>query len=879
MPLGGVHQAVHQAQPGHGVLGVADGRLVLRSDLAAGEAVAQRRAADQKRNAHAGFAQIGGGNHHLLRALDQQPRKPNGIGTVLAIGRDQIFGRNLDTQVDHRVAVVAEDDVNQVFADVVDVTLYRREDDFTPGRVLRFVHELFQVVHGRFHCLGRLQHLGDDQLVVVEQAAHLFHAVHQRTVNDVEGCQAFGALAFEVVDQPLFGALDDVVGQPFIERQVGDDFLGPRRGATEVLGDAGNMVLVDLRPLFGALLAVVARRVKALRRIVRQQILGEFLLLLGDGRVTLQLLGIHNRQIKPRLGGVIEEHRIDHLACGRGQPEANVAYAEHGLRAWQRLLDQPHGLDSLHCTADVVLVAGRTGEDQRIENEALLGEVPLLGTKLASPLGDGELSFACDGLRLLLVFIDRAHNHGRAKLLRQRQDEVEALFAVLEVDRVDDALTLAVGQRPLDRGGAGRIDHQRRFDLVDHLLVEAVDIVHLFAVGILEVDVDDLRTVLHLPAADLRSLFVLLVRNQPLEGTRADLVRALANQQRTVVVVRFDQLDAGVVRSPQAAMPPRLLALDHLRDGADVLGRGPAAAADEIEPTVANKALERGGQRRRRFQIEPVLVGQARVGIAGHPRSRHLVDGANVVGHKLGPRGAVEADREQVDMLEGCDQRVGSLPGQHRPHRLDRPRHHHRPLEGEFVESRVNADQSRLDVARVLAGFEQQQVNPAFQQPARLLVEVANQFIEGDAARDRNRLRRRAQRAGHETRARGRRALGGDVTSQLRRFAIDFVSAVFEAVLGEHDLGPAERVRFNDVRARVQVPGMDVANHIRAREHEVLVAAFEVSPAEILRGQLAILNGRAHRSVEHDDALVEQLIEELATIVLRHGARVSDGGA
>ena len=87
------------------------------------------------------------------------------------------------------------------------------------GRV-GLLHELLEVVHRGLHRLGRLQHFGDDQLVVVEQPADFGHARHQRTVDDVERRGAFGALAVQIGDQAVLGAFDDVVGQPLIERQI-----------------------------------------------------------------------------------------------------------------------------------------------------------------------------------------------------------------------------------------------------------------------------------------------------------------------------------------------------------------------------------------------------------------------------------------------------------------------------------------------------------------------------------------------------------------------------------------------------------------------------------------------------------------------------------
>ena len=113
-----------------------------------------------------------------------------------------------------------EDDLDQVLADVVDVALHRGEDDLAARRGVGLLHELLEVVDRGLHRFGRLQHFGDDQLVVVEQPADLGHARHQRPVDDVERRGAFGALAVEVGDQAVLGAFDDVVRQPLVERQI-----------------------------------------------------------------------------------------------------------------------------------------------------------------------------------------------------------------------------------------------------------------------------------------------------------------------------------------------------------------------------------------------------------------------------------------------------------------------------------------------------------------------------------------------------------------------------------------------------------------------------------------------------------------------------------
>ena len=68
-------------------------------------------------------------------------------------------------------------------------------------------------------------------------------------------------------------------------------------------------------------------------------------------------------------------------------------------------------------------------------------------------LGDSQLALAREGLRLLLVFVDAAHDQRRAVRLGDGAGALEFFFAVLEVDGVDDGLALAIRQRQLDRRG------------------------------------------------------------------------------------------------------------------------------------------------------------------------------------------------------------------------------------------------------------------------------------------------------------------------------------------------------------------------------------------------------------------------------------------
>ncbi len=75
------------------------------------------------------------------------------------------------------------------------------------------------------------------------------------------GCGgAAGALVLRVGDQSVLSAFDDVVGQVPIQRQILGVLFDARPGLAEMLGDPGNMELIDGRLLFRRLRPPIPRR-------------------------------------------------------------------------------------------------------------------------------------------------------------------------------------------------------------------------------------------------------------------------------------------------------------------------------------------------------------------------------------------------------------------------------------------------------------------------------------------------------------------------------------------------------------------------------------------------------------------------------------------
>ena len=379
------------------------------------------------------------------------------------------------------------------------------------------------------------------------------------------------AHGLEVVDETLLRAFQDVARQA-LER--------------------GSGALPGLLR-FGALrLEVVGERRDGILAPVVEEVLGQALFLVRDRRVSDDLLGVDDGEVEPRARRMVEKHRVEDLAPRLGKAEADVGDPEDRLRLRERRLDQADPLDRLLGAADVLRVAGAAREDQRVEEDVLGRELVLFGQERVAAPGDLELAVARDGHPVLGILVDRSDHEGRAVPLRQRHDRLEALLAVLEVDRVQDRLALAPLQAELQDLRVRRVEHERDLDHLRRPLEEGVDVGDLVAVRVLQADVDDLRAVLDLGAGDLRGRLELPVGHEPLELAAAEDVRPLAHEDRPVVDVHLEHLDPGDERLVVDRHAPGLLAGGRGRERPDVRRRRAAAAAHDVDPPLGHEPAE-----------------------------------------------------------------------------------------------------------------------------------------------------------------------------------------------------------------------------------------------------------------------------------------------
>ena len=210
------HDFVHEAEPFERIAGVVDVARVNVVQVVLNIAAGECRAAEDD-------GDVGGvlGVHFLQVFLHhhggfhQEPGHAHHVGVVFPGGGDDGGDGLFDADVDDVVAVVAEDDIDQVFTDVVDVAFDggNNHGAFVAG-VVGCLHVVFEVGDGVFHGFGGLEDKGELHLAGAEEFAHGFHAAEEVLVDDVDG-GFFGHGGIKVGFDAGFFPINNALGQAF----------------------------------------------------------------------------------------------------------------------------------------------------------------------------------------------------------------------------------------------------------------------------------------------------------------------------------------------------------------------------------------------------------------------------------------------------------------------------------------------------------------------------------------------------------------------------------------------------------------------------------------------------------------------------------------
>ena len=165
---------------------------------------------------------------HLLAGVHQQRAQADRIGVHLHRLRDDRFGRDLFAQVDDGIAVIGQDRLDQVLADVVHIAVNRSDHHLPFGGALLALQELFDMRYSFLHHLCRLEHEWQDQLARAEFVAHFLHRREQDGVQNptaVSCWETAPVLAQDFINigfHALFVTMED----PPVQALLGGHLLG-----------------------------------------------------------------------------------------------------------------------------------------------------------------------------------------------------------------------------------------------------------------------------------------------------------------------------------------------------------------------------------------------------------------------------------------------------------------------------------------------------------------------------------------------------------------------------------------------------------------------------------------------------------------------------
>ena len=236
-------------------------------------------------------------------------------------------------------------------------------------------------------------------------------------------------------------------------------------------------------------------------------------------------------------------------------------------------------------------------------------------------------------------------------------------------------------------------------------------------------------------------------------------------------------------------------------------------------------------------------------------------------------QGAVESDRQYVSVANRIPEGFGCLTRERAARRIgDGARDDQRQLDTHFAHRRLHGEDSGLGIERVEHRFDQQQVAAAQNQATCRFAVGRHQIIEGyspkarvaNIGRQRSGTRCRTQCPGDKSRhARGARNVVGHLARQSCAAIIQFGDQRFHTIVGLRHRRRVEGVAFDNIGARLEVSAVDARDQLGTGQRQQIVITLDIAPiaakslaAIAIVVELFALDHRAHRTVQHDDALI-----------------------
>ena len=611
---------------------------------------------------------------------------------------------------------------------------------------------------------------------------------------------------------------------------------------------------------------------------VENHVLDPFPQFQRDFLVNRQLAGVDDAHGHPGVDGVIQEHRMNRLAHRVVAPEreGHVGHPAGHQRVRQFGFNAPRGFDEIHRVVVVFGDAGGDGEDVGIENDVLRRKTDLLGENPVGALADGELARLGVGLTLLV----ERHDDGRRAVAANQPRLPDKLgLAFLHADGIHHWLALDALEGRFQNLPLGRVNHHRNpadvrlggdeVEERDHRLLRVQH-------PLVHVDVNDLRAVLDLLAGNVECGVVVAGLDQPLEHRRTGDVGALADVDEQRVRADVQRLQPG---QPAARFDRRYFArrqiFHRLGDGADVGGRGAAATADDVEKTAVGELADHCRHLFGRLVVFAEGIRQAGVGMGGNVGVGDAGQFGDVGPQLRRAQRAVQPEGQRADVRERIPERLGGLAGQGAPRGVgNRAGNHHRQADARIVKKPLDGEQRRLGIQRVEDGFHQQNIHATLDQALRRLGIGGDQFVEVDVAKagvvD---IRRQAggavggtENASDEARPVGCAVVIGHCTGQPRRRPVQFRDQGFHAVVVHGNRSGIEGIGLDEVRAGLQIGGVNLADDRRLGQRQQIVVALEIAGpvAEAFAPvvgflQAVALDHGAHRAVQDQDAAGQEV--------------------